>query len=284
MIKTARQLKDLIRNLSREKSADAQLLMRNYMMERFLERISLSEYRDKFILKGGMLVAAMVGLDARSTMDLDATVKGANVNVEDIENLISAIVSVPIDDGVKFQLKSISEIMDEAEYPGIRVSMTTTFDGVVTPLKIDISTGDAITPREVRYSFKLMLEDRSIDILAYNLETVLAEKLETIITRTTTNTRMRDFYDIYILDQLHGNTLNRQTLYDALLATAKKRGTERHLAEAVDVLNEVESSPVMQKLWESYRRKFSYAADLEWSIIMGTVRSLYALCEKGASL
>ena len=284
MIKTARQLKDLIRNLSREKSADAQLLMRNYMMERFLERISLSEYRDKFILKGGMLVAAMVGLDARSTMDLDATVKGANVNVEDIENLISAIVSVPIDDGVKFQLKSISEIMDEAEYPGIRVSMTTTFDGVVTPLKIDISTGDAITPREVRYSFKLMLEDRSIDIWAYNLETVLAEKLETIITRTTTNTRMRDFYDIYILDQLHGNTLNRQTLYDALLATAKKRGTERHLAEAVDVLNEVESSHVMQKLWESYRRKFSYAADLEWSIIMGAVRSLYALCENGSSL
>ena len=284
MIKTARQLKDLIRNLSREKSADAQLLMRNYMMERFLERISLSEYRDKFILKGGMLVAAMVGLDARSTMDLDATVKGANVNVEDIENLISAIVSVPIDDGVKFQLKSISEIMDEAEYPGIRVSMTTTFDGVVTPLKIDISTGDAITPREVRYSFKLMLEDRSIDIWAYNLETVLAEKLETIITRTTTNTRMRDFYDIYILDQLHGNTLNRQTLYDALLATAKKRGTERHLAEAVDVLNEVESSPVMQKLWESYRRKFSYAADLESNIIMRAVRSLYALSEKESSL
>ena len=284
MIKTARQLKVLIRNLSREKSADAQLLMRNYMMERFLERISLSEYRDKFILKGGMLVAAMVGLDARSTMDLDATVKGANVNVEEIENLISAIVSVPIDDGVKFQLKSISEIMDEAEYPGIRVSMTTTFDGVVTPLKIDISTGDAITPREVRYSFKLMLENRSIDIWAYNLETVLAEKLETIITRTTTNTRMRDFYDIYILEQLHGNTLNRQTLHDALRATVHKRGTEQHLAEAVDVLNEVESSPVMQKLWESYRRKFSYAADLEWSIIMGAVRSLYALSEKESSL
>ena len=284
MIKTARQLKDLIRNLSREKSADAQLLMRNYMMERFLERISISEYRDKFILKGGMLVAAMVGLDARSTMDLDATVKGANVNVEEIENLISSIVSVPIDDGVKFQLKSISEIMDEAEYPGIRVSMTTTFDGVVTPLKIDISTGDAITPREVRYSFKLMLENRSIDIWAYNLETVLAEKLETIITRTTTNTRMRDFYDIYILEQLHGNTLNRQTLHDALRATVHKRGTEQHLAEAVDVLNEVESSPVMQKLWESYRRKFSYAADLEWSIIMGAVRSLYALSEKESSL
>ena len=284
MIKTARQLKDLIRNLSKEKSADAQILMRNYMMERFLERISLSEYRDKFILKGGMLVAAMVGLDARSTLDLDATIKGANVNVEDIENLISAIVTVPIDDGVIFQLKSISEIMDEAEYPGIRVSMTTIFDGVVTPLKIDISTGDAITPREVRYSFKLMLEDRSIDIWAYNLETVLAEKLETIITRATTNTRMRDFYDIYILEQLHGNSLNPQTLHDALLATAHKRGTERHLADAKDIFDEVENSPVMQKLWESYRRKFSYAADLEWNIIMEAIRNLYSLCEQEESL
>ena len=262
MIKTARQLKDLIRNLSREKSADAQILMRNYMMERFLERISLSEYRDKFILKGGMLVAAMVGLDARSTMDLDATIKGANVNVEDIENLISSIVTVPIDDGVKFQLKSISEIMDEAEYPGIRVSMSTTFDGVVTPLKIDISTGDAITPREVRYSFKLMLEDRSIDIWAYNLETVLAEKLETIITRTTTNTRMRDFYDIYILEQLHGTTLNPKILHDALLATAHKRGSEKYLNQAEEVFDEVENDSVMQKLWEAYRKKFSYASVL----------------------
>ncbi|MFQ6804805.1 MAG: nucleotidyl transferase AbiEii/AbiGii toxin family protein [Lachnospiraceae bacterium] len=231
--------------------------MRNYMMERFLERISLSEYRDKFILKGGMLVAAMVGLDARSTMDLDATVKGANVNVEDIENLISAIVSVPLDDGVKFQLKSISEIMDEAEYPGIRVNMTTTFDGVVTPLKIDISTGDAITPREIRYSFKLMLEDRSIDIWAYNLETVLAEKLETIITRTTTNTRMRDFYDIYILEQLHGNTLDPQILHDAscgpLLTNA---GQNDILQKSAEVFEEVENSSVMQKLWESYRKNF----------------------------
>ena len=206
MIKTARQLKDLIRNLSRKNAADAQILMRNYMMERFLERISLSAYRDKFILKGGMLVAAMVGLDARSTMDLDATVKGANVSVEDVENMMAEIIAVPIDDGVTFQVKSISEIMDEAEYPGIRVTMTTLFDGVRTPLKIDISTGDAITPKEVRYSFKLMLEDRSIDVWAYNLETVLAEKLETIITRTTTNTRMRDFYDIAILQQLYGDT------------------------------------------------------------------------------
>lgn len=246
------------------------------MMERFLERLSLSEYSDRFILKGGMLVAAMVGLDARSTMDMDATIKGANVSVEDVENLVGTIVAVPIDDGVTFQVKSISEIMDEAEYPGIRVSMATVFDGVVTPLKIDISTGDAITPREVRYRFKLMLEDRSIDILAYNLETVLAEKLETIITRTVTNTRMRDFYDIYILQQLHGKTLDQTVFRDALLATARKRGTERYLMEAGAVIDEVNNSPVMQRLWMAYQKKFSYAAELDWDNVIMAVCELYA--------
>ena len=150
MISTARQLKDLIRNLSKSNAADAQVLMRNYMMERFLERVSISEYRNKFILKGGMLVAAMVGLDARSTMDIDATIRGATIGIEEVENIISAIISVPINDGVFFRVKRISEIMDEAEYPGIRVSMEAEFDRVITPLKIDISTGDAITPREVQ--------------------------------------------------------------------------------------------------------------------------------------
>ena len=279
MIKTARQLKDLIRNLSRKNAADAQVLIRNYMMERFLERISLSAYRDQFILKGGMLVSAMVGLSARSTMDIDATVKGVNVSEEDVEKMMFAIIAVPIDDGVIFQVKNISKIMDEAEYPGIRVTMTTLFDGVRTPLKIDISTGDAITPREVQYNFKLMLENRSIQVWAYNLETVLAEKLETIITRTTTNTRMRDFYDIVILQKLYGDTLDQVTLHDALLATARKRGTERHLNEAAAVFDEVESSSILRELWANYQRNFSYATDLSWDTVMASVRKLYSCCE-----
>ena len=254
MITTARQLKDLIRNLSKKKSADAQILMRNYMMERFLERIALSDYKDRFILKGGMLVAAMVGLDARSTMDLDATIKGANVSVEDVENIISSILSVSLEDGVEFRVKRISEIMEEAEYPGVRVSLETTFDGVRTPLKIDISTGDVITPREVRYSFKLMLEERSIEVWAYNLETVLAEKLETVISRNVTNTRMRDFYDIHILQQIYGESLSAPVLRDALAATAKKRGTLLQMQEAEAVFDEVEESPVMEKLWQSYQK------------------------------
>ena len=279
MIKTAWQLKDRIRNLAKSKSADAQVLMRNYMMERFLERISVSEYRDKFILKGGMLVAAMIGLESRATMDIDGTIKGINVNVEDVEKMIATIASVPMDDGVEFQVKRISEIMDEAEYPGIRVSMETRFDGVRTPLKIDISTGDAITPREVRYRFKLMLEERSIDIWAYNLETVLAEKLETVVSRSITNTRMRDFYDLHMLSQLYGQTIVPADLSAALTATARKRNTEKYLADVVAALDEIEADVNIVKLWAAYQKKFSYASDVTWNSVMTSVRSLYKLVQ-----
>ena len=279
MITTARQLKDLIRNLSKKKSADAQILMRNYMMERFLERISLSEYKNQFILKGGMLVAAMVGLDARATMDLDATIKGTNVSVEDVEMIISQIISIPLDDGVSFRIKRISEIMEEADYPGVRVSMETKFDGVITPLKIDISTGDIITPREIKYNFNLMLEDRTIEVWAYNLETVLAEKLETVISRNVTNTRMRDFYDIYILQKLYGEQLSKDVLWDALVATAKKRETlEQIEVEDIDkVFDEIQSSSVMENLWKAYQRNYSYAADIPWHTIMKSIRTLYEI-------
>ena len=279
MITTARQLKDLVRNLSNKKSADAQILMRNYMMERFLERISLSEYKNQFILKGGMLVAAMVGLDARATMDLDATIKGTNVSVEDVEMIISQIISIPLDDGVSFRIKRISEIMEEADYPGVRVSMETKFDGVITPLKIDISTGDIITPREIKYKFNLMLEDRTIEVWAYNLETVLAEKLETVISRNVTNTRMRDFYDIYILQKLYGEQLSKDVLWDALVATAKKRETlEQIETEDIDeVFDEIQSSSVMENLWKAYQRNYSYSADIPWHTIMKSIRTLYEI-------
>lgn len=282
MITTARQLKDLIRNLSKKKSADAQILMRNYMMERFLERISLSEYKNQFILKGGMLVAAMVGLDARATMDLDATIKGTNVSVEDVEMIISKIISIPLNDGVLFRIKRISEIMEEADYPGVRVSMETKFDGVITPLKIDISTGDIITPREIKYNFNLMLENRTIEVWAYNLETVLAEKLETVVSRNVTNTRMRDFYDIYILQKLYGEQLSKDVLWDALVATAKKRETlEQIETEDIDeVFDEIQSSSVMENLWKAYQRNYSYSADIPWHIIMKSIRTLYELISK----
>ena len=275
MITTAKQLKDLIRNLSKKNASDAQILMRNYMMERFLERVSLSDYRDQFILKGGVLVAALVGLNARSTMDLDATLKGFNVTIENVKNMVSSITSIFLPDGITFKIKQISEIMEEAEYPGIRVSMDTIFDGIITPLKIDISTGDIITPREINYTFKFMLEDRTIEIWTYNLETVLAEKLETIIRRSVVNTRMRDFYDIHVLQQIYKNQLSIPTLRDALIATATKRGTSMQLKDANSVFHQIAQSSAMADHWHTYQKHYAYASNLPWRTIINSVRSLY---------
>ena len=212
-------------------------------------------------------------------MDLDATIKGTNVSVEDVEMIISQIISIPLDDGVSFRVKWISEIMEEADYPGVRVSMETKFDGVITPLKIDISTGDIITPREIKYNFNLMLENRTIEVWAYNLETVLAEKLETVISRNVTNTRMRDFYDIYILQKLYGEQLSKDVLRDALVATAKKRETlEQIETEDIDeVFDEIQSSSVMENLWKAYQRNYSYSADIPWHTIMKSIRTLYEI-------
>ncbi|MDI9472046.1 MAG: nucleotidyl transferase AbiEii/AbiGii toxin family protein [Bacillota bacterium] len=275
MIKTSRQLKDKIRNLAKEKSADAQILMRTYMMERLLERISISEYKKNFILKGGVLITSLVGLDFRSTMDVDTTIKGFDVNLTSVEQMIQDLIDIPLEDGVLFQIKKIDSIMNEAEYPGIRVSMQALFDGTITPLKIDISTGDVITPGAIQYSYKLMFEDRYIQLLSYNLETVLAEKLETIVRRHLTNTRMRDFYDVYILKKLYESEISKPLLQDALEATAQIRGSTEHLKHAEPSLNEIENSDDMRKLWFSYQSRYEYAQNISWDAVMEAVKATY---------
>lgn len=192
MIHTSRQLKALVRNRSHGDSAKAQVIIRSYIMERLLERISLSEYRDKFILKGGMLVSALVGLDNRATMDIDTTVKNLPLTKDDVTRILTEIMAIEVDDGIFFSIRHISDIMDEFEYPGIRVMLEAQLDTMRNPLKIDISTGDIITPQEVQFVYPLMFEDRTISIYTYNVETVLAEKLETVISRGIANTRLRD--------------------------------------------------------------------------------------------
>jgi len=274
MIRTSRQLKALVRNLSKGDSARAQIIIRNYVMERFLERLSLSPYRENFILKGGTLVAAMVGLDNRSTLDVDATVKNLPLTEDSARKLVGEIIGVQIDDGMSFEIRSVAPIMDDAEYPGIRVSLDTTLETMRTPLKIDFSTGDVITPHEVSYSFKLLFEDRTISILAYNLETVLAEKLETLVARGTANTRMRDFYDIYVLEDSQSHNIDRALLKTAFTNTSGKRGSSAVMAGMDVILDEVEASPEMIALWINYQNKFEYAADVGWDEVMRSVKKL----------
>lgn len=275
MIKTSRQLKALVRNLTKGDSLQAQIIMRNYVMERFLERISLSKYRNNFILKGGMLVSAMVGLDTRSTMDIDTTIKNMPLSVENAKEMIEEIIAISIDDGMTFSIKSVGEIMDEAEYSGVRANLEATLETMRTPLKVDISTGDIITPREVSYTFKLMFEERTISILAYNLETVLAEKMETVIARGVANTRLRDYYDLYILQNEYTHVINREQFKEAFLATSKKRNSIQQIAEGNRILKEIEDSEVMQELWKGYQKKFSYAEDISWRMVMDSIEKLF---------
>jgi len=272
MIRTARQLKDLIRNMAKGNSAKSLIIMRNYVMERFLERLSLSEYREKLILKGGILVSSIVGIDTRSTMDIDATFKEFQLTEESARKVAEDIIKIPLDDEMSFQIYSISTIMDEADYFGIRIMLTAFLERMKIPLKIDFSTGDVITPKEVEYSYKLLFEERAISILAYNLETILAEKLETLFTRGTANSRMRDFYDLFILSDTQ--TCNFSVLKDAFDNTIEKRGSYKVVQSMELILDEVENSPEMIVLWKNYQQKFEYAANIEWREIMQGVRNL----------
>lgn len=272
MIHTAKQMKDLIRNQSRKTGIPAQVLLRKFMMERFMERVSQSAYRDNFILKGGLLVSAFVGSELRSTMDIDTTLKGLNVTADHIRRVVAEISAVQLGDSVTFQINDIAPIMDEADYQGLRLSMSAMLDESVIPMKIDISTGDAITPAEIRYEYPLMFENRSISIMAYPIETVLAEKIETIISRSTANTRMRDFYDIYILTKTQA--VDKATLRLALVATAKKRGSIALLDSAENTLFAISHDADMYKNWQQYAKKNPYVGSVSWEDVLLEVRRL----------
>jgi predicted nucleotidyltransferase component of viral defense system len=274
VIHTASQLKALVRNKSLGDSNKAQIIIRNYAMERFLERLSLSPYRDNLILKGGTLVSAMVGLDNRSTMDVDATIRNLPLSVADAENIIKDIAAVQLDDGMAFEIKSVAPIMDESDYSGVRVLLDATLDRIRSLLKIDLSTGDVITPRAIVYSYRLLFENRSISLLAYNLETMLAEKLETLIARGTANARMRDFYDIYTFETTQPDNIDPVVLHDAFVNTSNKRGSAAVMQDADLIVSEVKVSPEMNALWSNYRSKFDYAADIDWNDVMESIKRL----------
>ncbi len=265
------QLKAIIKNIAKNKNISAALVLQNYMLERFLERVSLSRYHDNYIIKGGFLIASMVGLDSRATMDMDATIKGYPVNEEAIRKMVEDIIAVPVEDAIHFCLKSVREIREGDEYTGYRVALTADYETMAVPLKLDITTGDKITPREIEYSYKLMMEDRSIRVLAYNLSTILAEKLETVVSRGDQNTRPRDYYDIYILSKLQAENIDVDSLKAALSATTDKRGSSELMMQYAEIMRTVKSSDVMKRQWDNYRKDFDYAAGIEFEETCGAV-------------
>lgn len=276
-MKNAMQLKAMIKNLAKEKHISAQLVMQNFMLERLLERISVSKYQRNFILKGGFLIAAMVGLDTRATMDMDATIKGLPVNEQTVREMFEEIFKIEINDDVTFSFRSIGEIREGDEYTGYRVSLSANYLPMIVPLKLDITTGDKITPKEIEYRFKLLLEDRSISVLAYNLETILAEKLETVISRGDQNTRPRDYYDIYILAKLQYSNIEFNSLKEALNATVEKRGSKAVVKDYRKIMDTVRNSEIMQKQWDNYQKDFEYSQDIAFVDACDTVVQLMDL-------
>ena len=271
---TPEQIKGRIKSVAKQNNADARTLMRIYMMERFLERLAQSEYRDNFIIKGGILVTAMIGVAHRSTMDIDTSMKNLNLSAEDALRVVNQVKDIDLDDGVSFEVKDVSNIMDEMEYPGIRVTMNANVGRLITPLKIDISTGDVITPRAIEFNYDLLLEDRSISLWPYNLETILAEKLQTVLARGILNTRMRDFYDIRMLLDTYEDKVNKAVLKDAFAATCKKRGTDHLQEQAEEIIKIIEADEQLQVLWRAYQKKYSYAAEIDYASVISGVRKL----------
>ena len=271
---TPEQIKGRIKSVAKQNNADARTLMRIYMMERFLERLAQSEYRDNFIIKGGILVTAMIGVAHRSTMDIDTSMKNLNLSAEDALRVVNQVKDIDLDDGVSFEVKDVSNIMDEMEYPGIRVTMNAKVGRLITPLKIDISTGDVITPRAIEFNYDLLLEDRSISLWSYNLETILAEKLQTVLARGILNTRMRDFYDIRMLLDTYEDKVNKAVLKDAFAATCKKRGTDHLQEQAEEIIKIIEADEQLQVLWRAYQKKYSYAAEIDYASVISGVRKL----------
>lgn len=271
---TPEQIKGRIKSVAKQNNADARTLMRIYMMERFLERLAQSEYRDNFIIKGGILVTALIGVAHRSTMDIDTSMKNLNLSAEDALRVVNQVKDIDLDDGVSFEVKDVSHIMDEMEYPGIRVTMNANVGRLITPLKIDISTGDVITPRAIEFNYDLLLEDRSISLWSYNLETILAEKLQTVLARGILNTRMRDFYDIRMLLDTYEDKVNKAVLKDAFAATCKKRGTDHLQEQAEEIIKIIEADEQLQVLWRAYQKKYSYAAEIDYASVISGVRKL----------
>ena len=278
-MKSATAVKAKIKNKAGGSSDKSQIMLRIYLMERLLERVSLSRYRDNFVLKGGLLVSSLVGVDMRSTMDIDTTVKSLPLNKSAIQKILEEIMAIGLEDGVLFRITKVQDIMEGHEYEGVRFMIDCTMDKLKQTIKMDISTGDEITPKAIAHELPLIIEDRTIELWAYNLETLLAEKLETIMVRAEANTRMRDFYDIYVLLEQDAVTIDRDTMKAAFYATCNKRGSIELIGTIDDVINKIADDETMRQLWNNYRKTNYYVGALEWEEVIGSARKLRIMIE-----
>ena len=280
MRKSAASLKDRIKSLAKEKRVSSRILLQNYMFERFLDRVSSSSYRDKFVIKGGVLIAAMVGITSRSTMDLDVMLHAYPLDEDHVKEVLEAICSIDMEDGVRIEMENIRTIRNEDEYGGFRVILRAHYDTIQVPMTIDITSGDAVTPSPVRYAIpSIFSEGTAIQVWAYNTETILAEKIETVLRRGVFNSRSRDFYDIYVLSRTQD--FDVRILHEAIRRTARHRDTIDQIRATSSILLSIQESEELAAYWRSYQREYEYASDISFQDIIVVLHEIVDSLEFG---
>ena len=277
MIKNRDSLKAKISKLVAKTNISNKYIIQTFMFEALLKRISVSEYKDKFIIKGGLLLSSIFGVNLRSTMDLDTTIKGLPLNMQTIENVINKIISIDLADNVKLKIENIKDIRLEDEYSGFNVNLKAEFDGLKTNLLIDITTGDVITYKEVEFKYYTLFDDEAINIMTYNYETIIAEKFETIIFRNIDNTRMKDYYDLYMFVNLKWNEINKDILRKAIINTSKKRNTENYIEDANSYIEMIQEDDRLKSLWNSYVSNYEYAKDITFEDTIKAIKVINEL-------
>ena len=276
MIKNKDSLKAKASNLAKQTNIPNKYIIQNFMFEALLKRISNSNYKDKFIIKGGLLLSSIFGVNLRSTMDLDTTIKGLPLNKSTITKVITEIINIDLKDNITFEIENIKDIREEDLYSGYNVNLKADFDGLKTNLMIDITTGDIITYKEVEFKYNTLFDNDTINIMTYNYETIIAEKFETIISRNIDNTRMKDYYDLYMFVSLKWNNINKETLRKAIINTSKNRETLSYIENVNDYINLIEDDSELKLLWNNYQKNYEYAKDISFE---DTIKSIKIISE-----
>ena len=272
MKRNTMSFKAIINNMAKENNVAAQSVLQTYMLERLLERISISKYKDNFILKGGMLISAMLGIDSRTTMDMDTTIKGLPLTKDNITNIMDEICNIEIDDNVTLKINKVELIREDDDYGGYRITFEAKYNNEMPVImKIDITTGDKITYKEIEYSFTLMLEDRKIQIWSYNVETIIAEKFEAIVKRGVLSTRIRDYYDVYMLINTQNKIIDKKTLKDAITLTAQHRGTNEIIKDWKKIVEKIANDSKMRQQWKRYQKDNYYAEEIEYKDLINAI-------------
>lgn len=263
-MKTSEQIKGAIRNISKNKGVNPNSLLQMFLFEGILEKISKSKYNKNFILKGGLLISSLIGVDMRSTMDMDTTIKGIPVRKDVISKILNEILEIKINSDIEYELIKLSPIRKEDVYEDFSASISCTFGKINTRLNIDITTGDVITPKEMQYSYSRILEEGIILIRTYTIESILAEKFETISSRNITTTRARDFYDLYMLYDIYKEKINKKVLKDAIKRTSKNRNSYEEVLKYKEIADLFENSYNIKELWEKYVRNNKYVGNINF--------------------